>query len=139
LRGVRGMVAAHVRCWRLSASSFVIRSGALACFFFQAEDGIRDRNVTGVQTCALPICRPVAVHPRGHLQRYLDPVAWRFRLLHTRSEERRVGKECRCRWSRGPRKKKQEEARNAQQPRKRGSSRAAERQQAADASLTGMQ
>src|SRR5699024_12726883 len=27
-------------------------------FFFQAEDGIRDRNVTGVQTCALPICKP---------------------------------------------------------------------------------
>src|SRR5207249_8560107 len=27
----------------------------LTCFFFQAEDGIRDRNVTGVQTCALPI------------------------------------------------------------------------------------
>src|SRR5699024_11733144 len=26
-----------------------------AAFFFQAEDGIRDRNVTGVQTCALPI------------------------------------------------------------------------------------
>src|SRR5699024_11346311 len=25
------------------------------CFVFQAEDGIRDRNVTGVQTCALPI------------------------------------------------------------------------------------
>src|SRR5699024_11870611 len=25
-------------------------------FFFQAEDGIRARNVTGVQTCALPIC-----------------------------------------------------------------------------------
>src|SRR5699024_11941029 len=25
------------------------------CFFYQAEDGIRDRNVTGVQTCALPI------------------------------------------------------------------------------------
>src|SRR5699024_11501284 len=29
------------------------------CFFFQAEDGIRDRNVTGVQTCALPISSPV--------------------------------------------------------------------------------
>src|SRR5699024_11474118 len=28
----------------------------LTTFFFQAEDGIRDRNVTGVQTCALPIC-----------------------------------------------------------------------------------
>src|SRR2546425_6249180 len=27
----------------------------LACFFFQAEDGIRDKLVTGVQTCALPI------------------------------------------------------------------------------------
>src|SRR5437868_11514830 len=27
----------------------------LCVFFFQAEDGIRDRNVTGVQTCALPI------------------------------------------------------------------------------------
>src|SRR5215813_15333000 len=26
------------------------------CFFFQAEDGIRDADVTGVQTCALPIC-----------------------------------------------------------------------------------
>src|SRR6266581_3512957 len=29
-------------------------------FFFQAEDGIRDGRVTGVQTCALPICRAVA-------------------------------------------------------------------------------
>src|SRR5207253_6090115 len=27
-------------------------------FFFQAEDGIRDGHVTGVQTCALPICQP---------------------------------------------------------------------------------
>src|SRR5699024_12092977 len=30
-------------------------SSSRAAFFFQAEDGIRDRNVTGVQTCALPI------------------------------------------------------------------------------------
>src|SRR5699024_12187527 len=29
--------------------------------FFQAEDGIRDRNVTGVQTCALPISTPVVI------------------------------------------------------------------------------
>src|SRR3989339_1419293 len=29
----------------------------LGLFFFQAEDGIRDWSVTGVQTCALPICR----------------------------------------------------------------------------------
>src|SRR6266498_5098080 len=37
-------------------------------FFFQAEDGIRDADVTGVQTCALPICaRPTAAAngPRG--------------------------------------------------------------------------
>src|SRR5437868_7447006 len=31
------------------------RHGLVTIFFFQAEDGIRDRNVTGVQTCALPI------------------------------------------------------------------------------------
>src|SRR5256885_3473910 len=30
-------------------------------FFFQAEDGIRDYKVTGVQTCALPISEPAAV------------------------------------------------------------------------------
>src|SRR5699024_11809069 len=35
-------------------------------FFFQAEDGIRDRNVTGVQTCALPIS-PLGEHPAGQL------------------------------------------------------------------------
>src|SRR5207245_8774968 len=95
-------------------------------FFFQAEDGIRDATVTGVQTCALPICK----------EKYSDPVtlrSWRLcggpsfynarrpaagpaavicdniisafaGLSHlipssrARSEERRVGKECRCGW-----------------------------------------
>src|SRR5690625_6435274 len=39
----------------------------LSFFFFQAEDGIRDGHVTGVQTCALPICslRPVGRAPRA--------------------------------------------------------------------------
>ena len=32
--------------------------GGWCCFFFQAEDGIRDWSVTGVQTCALPILEP---------------------------------------------------------------------------------
>src|SRR3989440_2903959 len=45
-------------------------------FFFQAEDGIRDLIVTGVQTCALPIswrrCSPVRVHGRGEHRRH-DP------------------------------------------------------------------
>src|SRR2546426_12608209 len=36
-------------------------------FFFQAEDGIRDYKVTGVQTCALPICRQSA------MRLWLDP------------------------------------------------------------------
>src|SRR5699024_7251875 len=35
-------------------------------FFFQAEDGIRDRNVTGVQTCALPIFRSVRCLDLSH-------------------------------------------------------------------------
>src|SRR2546429_9708378 len=36
------------------------------CFFFQAEDGIRDVAVTGVQTCALPICAvAVIANSRG--------------------------------------------------------------------------
>src|SRR5437762_14060706 len=32
------------------------------CFFFQAEDGIRDTSVTGVQTCALPILERFYTH-----------------------------------------------------------------------------
>src|SRR6266404_8318428 len=37
-------------------------SNRVYCFFFQAEDGIRDKLVTGVQTCALPICRNPSPH-----------------------------------------------------------------------------
>src|SRR5688500_20413271 len=42
--------------------------GRGSCFFFQAEDGIRDYKVTGVQTCALPISRtagPTTTRPRS--------------------------------------------------------------------------
>src|SRR5699024_11957759 len=35
-------------------------------FFFQAEDGIRDRNVTGVQTCALPIFSGLVPGAKGN-------------------------------------------------------------------------
>src|SRR5437868_12201635 len=93
-------------------------------FFFQAEDGIRDRNVTGVQTCALPICPFVNIASRGSHSPFdkrtttssaisdaramiinaksspLGSLAL-IRLMLGRSEERRVGKECRCRWGRG--------------------------------------
>src|SRR5438445_3359332 len=94
-------------------------------FFFQAEDGIRDIGVTGVQTCALPILGlasllsrepketrkvpnqganasarvalatvlivAIAVGPLGGIFTGLI-----LGLLGGRSEERRVGKECRC-------------------------------------------
>src|SRR5258708_21637249 len=92
-------------------------------FFFQAEDGIRDDLVTGVQTCALPILRPIFVYQgfNAHLgwmhtssgvdniDEYAETVTKMGRTLvykygnsHEavkRSEERRVGKECRSRWS----------------------------------------
>src|SRR5256885_11102185 len=92
-------------------------------FFFQAEDGIRDYKVTGVQTCALPIfnnsgiecngiqtrqcwlcknCASGVARKKGRAllsntcaeQKYVQAVA-----AASRSEERRVGKECRSRWS----------------------------------------
>src|SRR6266496_6273365 len=69
-------------------------------FFFQAEDGIRDLYVTGVQTCALPICRP---HSPGQRAAAAARAAHDGRPgalgAYPRSEERRVGKECRSRWS----------------------------------------
>src|SRR5206468_6170900 len=93
-------------------------------FFFQAEDGIRDLIVTGVQTCALPIffapgsvLLPVSAAVSG----LSGGVTYNFRLVGAnnngtnygaiqtfvmpfppalRSEERRVGKECESRWAR---------------------------------------
>ena len=57
LKGGRGDWLVE-KCAELGARALVplltTRSGNV--FFFQAEDGIRDRDVTGVQTCALPIC-----------------------------------------------------------------------------------
>src|SRR5215204_671608 len=43
--------------------------GIFFCFFFQAEDGIRDHCVTGVQTCALPISPPLGVRNGGRCRR----------------------------------------------------------------------
>src|SRR5256885_4909665 len=93
-------------------------------FFFQAEDGIRDYKVTGVQTCALPIS---STDPRPSDSRVLSSTIRRSGrrpstrvpyqssveydhhdtttalrskpVIASRSEERRVGKECRSRWS----------------------------------------
>src|SRR5207302_7518136 len=81
-------------------------------FFFQAEDGIRDFHVTGVQTCALPIYdgrtsflslsgppgRTRQRKKRGTAIIRIDHPRSRSIGLYTdRSEERRVGKECRAR------------------------------------------
>src|SRR5438270_13972910 len=94
-------------------------------FFFQAEDGIRDLTVTGVQTCALPILTGIdfiQVSPNQtqvlafiHHLTVPAPLAAALATItpqqteiraEGRSEERRVGKECRCRWSPAPRRKK---------------------------------
>src|SRR5438034_8837776 len=78
-------------------------------FFFQAEDGIRDHCVTGVQTCALPIFRLARLErelgetrmtgPEGALVRGGHWSNFLVKYPEARSEERRVGKECRSLWS----------------------------------------
>src|SRR5688572_33373709 len=72
-------------------------------FFFQAEDGIRDLTVTGVQTCALPIssCGSMwrAARARARAQPHRPARSGRPERADERSEERRVGKECRSRGS----------------------------------------
>src|SRR2546430_10788868 len=95
---------------------------SLTYFFFQAEDGIRDLTVTGVQTCALPIWigEMIKIHDLDSPQSFeaireiypslftngeiLETFIHRSLMIkkqyiETRSEERRVGKECRSRWS----------------------------------------
>src|SRR5205809_8099426 len=73
-------------------------------FFFQAEDGIRDVAVTGVQTCALPILVPRLTDSRDPRLAALKHACLLLGLAlliiaaarpQWRSEERRVGKECR--------------------------------------------
>src|SRR5438105_6503217 len=70
-------------------------------FFFQAEDGIRDPLVTGVQTCALPIwpTRPTRCHSAFRCSSWCAPERGRISGVtpaesnrEPRSEERRVGK-----------------------------------------------
>src|SRR5690349_24219470 len=107
-------------------------------FFFQAEDGIRDLYVTGVQTCALPIfpmkagrdlwwhelmgapglsdsCPPEPMDAEDPLFiLYTSGSTGKPKgVLHTtgRSEERRVGKECRSRSSPCHYKEKREQVR----------------------------
>src|SRR5256712_1741403 len=46
-----------LRCMKTVGKLLEILCALVVFFFFQAEDGIRDLIVTGVQTCALPICR----------------------------------------------------------------------------------
>src|SRR5699024_11974310 len=79
-------------------------------FFFQAEVGIRDRNVTGVQTCALPISVESLIATPLFNNKFLPPISipspalsisvfqtllliCPATALTSRSEERRVGKE----------------------------------------------
>src|SRR6266508_492526 len=70
-----------------------------ALFFFQAEDDIRDRHVTGVQTCALPISNGHDGSELGDSDTALLRLLTEGRTNRAIGEERRVGKECRSRWS----------------------------------------
>src|SRR5689334_23610334 len=105
-------------------SSLMLLIFWLIFFFFQAEDGIRDGTVTGVQTCALPIYDLVLLRAAveddelvvpgadadaagsghegsvgGRCEAERELVEARALVLGQRSEERRVGKECRSRGS----------------------------------------
>src|SRR5438105_9898780 len=107
----------QLRAGNTAVYSFVL-------FFFQAEDGIRDPLVTGVQTCALPISSPSASGSRAtsrcligiDVSATIESSCSQSRSCVSatgpaselsmgstptphRSEERRVGKECRSRWS----------------------------------------
>src|SRR5690349_25167006 len=96
-------------------------------FFFQAEDGIRDLYVTGVQTCALPIsvrnergtaefvcARDGSCTKHDGRSAVFRNTTWSSATRDRgRSEERRVGKECRSRWSPYPEKKKEATASEA--------------------------
>src|SRR2546429_5779289 len=112
----RRCLSPKMRMRRPACSSFLV-------FFFQAEDGIRDVAVTGVQTCALPIYQASPRTPAATLDQarqialdaglhyvyegniYSDgsntycPKCKALLVRRLRSEERRVGKECRSRWS----------------------------------------
>src|SRR5260370_8714287 len=111
----------------LEVKPLITMTAVLYIFCFQAEDGIRDSSVTGVQTCALPILSDPGLRlVRECIQRELsftiipgpssilaalvgsgfstEKFSFRgFLPVKTgrreRSEERRVGKECRSRWS----------------------------------------
>src|SRR2546426_5733259 len=97
---------------------------SLFFFFFQAEDGIRDYKVTGVQTCALPICATRSlefsfstpqrsarvifeltdggIEVGGRDDPAAAPVgapAGRLVLIDRDRKSVGVGKECRSRWS----------------------------------------
>src|SRR5205823_11558998 len=98
---------------RVKLATGGVRSGGQKAyfFFFQAEDGIRDKLVTGVQTCALPISSAsisggqFAVGTALEIDALEQAGIARADVFiastdgDNRSEERRVGKECRSRWS----------------------------------------
>src|SRR5437762_5236277 len=117
-----GVAAGYARCFEQLDGAINLLFERL--FFFQAEDGIRDTSVTGVQTCALPIsCSFVGIAKTlrkcfglfssdhsilcpQHCEHFMYGILLLFCIdcklfqvfVPMRSEERRVGKECRYGW-----------------------------------------
>src|SRR5207302_3893808 len=97
-RAQRGLNDERMREWCVLTTIIVL-------FFFQAEDGIRDFHVTGVQMCALPIyglfVDPTAATRLERIYRSFVGETLNYEeLVYDRSEERRVGKEWRFQWGR---------------------------------------
>src|SRR5262249_56769756 len=118
--------------WPPCAAYYSWGCGSALIFFCQAEDGIRDWSVTGVQTCALPICgfgeklgaKAISIYRDGskrtqplNTSKDKTPAEILAEAAATmartpvrrklpRSEERRVGKEGRARWAEHSEKKK---------------------------------
>src|SRR3989441_7624141 len=90
-QGMAGAICTHwlwpakARVGAIRVDMAVVGSGVHVLFFFQAEDGIRDKLVTGVQTCALPISE--RIERLGQWREALDALGQALAI----ARERRAG------------------------------------------------
>src|SRR5699024_10166684 len=97
VRDVCALYRAQERCLRPRWSRYSHPGAPLYFCFFQAEDGIRDRNVTRVQTCALPISQHLVVSPLHRPHPHRQP---RLRRRASTTQTHRVKRRSPVAWSR---------------------------------------